>query len=426
MSNTEANASPVSQKAAHLVGSEIIKLAGEIRAKQAAGAEIFNLTIGDFNPKLFPIPDGLLKGIVDAYQAGQTNYPPSNGIPELRASVSRFIHKRMGLEYDPDQFLIAGGARPLIFAAYQAIVDPEDKVIFPVPSWNNNHYTHLSDGVKVMVQTTPESDFMPTAESIAPHVEDATLIAVCSPLNPTGTVFQKEQLESLCDLVIAENKRRGPDVKPLYLLFDQIYWQLTFGDTVHYDPVSLRPEMRPFTIFIDGISKCFAATGVRVGWAFGPPAVIGKMKSILGHVGAWAPRAEQVATAAFLNDDADLDAFMETMKAKVHERLDGFHKVFQTLKAKGFQVDSIAPKGAIYLTLKLDLVGKTPPGGATFTHNSQVHQYVLEHAGLAVVPFRAFGGDADSYWYRLSVGTARTEDIPALLTKMDAALSVLS
>ena len=393
---------------------------------QAAGAEIYNLTIGDFNPELFPIPEGLLNGIVEAYQAGQTNYPPSNGLPELRGSVSRFIEKRLGLSYSPDSYLIAGGARPLIFAAYQALVDPSDKVIFPVPSWNNNHYTHLAEGQKVMITTTVDSAFMPTAESIAPHVENATLIAVCSPLNPTGTVFPKEQLEAICDLVLAENARRGPNAKPLYLLYDQIYWQLTYGDTVHYNPVGLRPEMEPYTIYIDGISKCFAATGVRVGWAFGPQHVIAKMKSILGHVGAWSPRAEQVATAKFLEDDAAVDTYMNDMRDKLNQRLSGIHQGFQALKAKGFQVDSITPKGAIYLTIKLDLVGMTPPSGETFTHNSQVHKYVLENAGLAVVPFRAFGGEADSYWYRLSVGTARVEDIPVLFQKLEKALAALS
>lgn len=425
MTSTEEIVYPVSRKAAHLVGSEIIKLATEIKAKQAEGAEIYNLTIGDFNPELFPIPEELLNGIVEAYKSGQTNYPPSNGIPELRKSVSRFIEKRLGLAYSPDSYLIAGGARPLIFAAYQAIVDPADRVIFPVPSWNNNHYTHLSEGEKVMITTTVDSAFMPTAESIAPHIEGATLIAVCSPLNPTGTVFPKEQLKALCDLVIAENKRRGPNAKPLYLIYDQIYWQLTFGDTVHYNPVSLCPEMEPYTIFIDGISKCFAATGVRVGWAFGPQAIIAKMKSILGHVGAWAPRAEQVATANYLDNDEAVDSYMDNMRAKVHSRLSSLHEGFQSLKSKGYQVDSITPKGAIYLTLKLDLVGKTAPDGKTFAENSEVHRYILENAGLAVVPFRAFGGEANSFWYRLSVGTARTEDIPVLLGKVEAALAAL-
>lgn len=426
MSNTTEKALPVSRKAAHLVGSEIIRLASRINALKAGGAEIYNLTIGDFNPELFPIPQELEDGIVDAYRAKKTNYPPSNGLPELRQAVSDYIRDMLGLDYDKDQYLISGGARPLIYAVYQALVDPDDKVIFPIPSWNNNHYTHLSDGVKIAVETHPEHSFMPRAEDIAPHVEGATLIAVCSPLNPTGTVFPKDQLEALCDLVLAENKRRGPDAKPLYLLYDQIYWQLTYGDAVHYDPVNLRPEMKDYTIFIDGISKCFAATGVRVGWAFGPAHVIGKMKSILGHVGAWSPRAEQFATTKYLENRPAVATYLKEMRAKAEQRLFGFYEGFQALKAKGHRVDAIPPKGAIYLTLSFDLVGMKTADGNTLSNQAEVHEYILEEAGLAVVPFYAFGAARDSNWYRLSIGTAKTEEMDTLLARLDAALSKLN
>ena len=132
---------------------------------------------------------------------------------------------------------------------------------------------------------------MPTPETVRPALKGATLLALCSPLNPTGTTFTKEGLEQICDLVIAENASRGPEEKPLYIMYDQIYWVLTYGNTKHYDPVSLRPELRNYTIYVDGLSKSFAATGVRVGWAFGPQVIIDKMKAILSHVGAWAPKA---------------------------------------------------------------------------------------------------------------------------------------
>src|SRR5690606_18325815 len=107
--------------------------------------------------------------------------------------------------------------------------------------------------------------------------------------------FNKTDLEEICDLIIAENKQRGQEEKKLYLLFDQMYWQLTYGSIKHYDPVTLRPEMREYTIYIDAISKVFASTGVRVGWGLGPARLISKMKAILTHVGAWAPMAEQKA-----------------------------------------------------------------------------------------------------------------------------------
>ena len=168
-----------------------------------------------------------------------------------------------------------------------------------------------------MVATAAENNFMPTASDIAPHLKGATLLSLCSPLNPTGTMFTQKDLAEICDLVIAENASRTADEKPLYLMYDQVYWTLTFGDHKHYDPIHLRPALRNYTIYIDGISKSFAATGVRVGWAFGPQAVIDKMKAILGHVGAWAPKAEQIATAVFLKNDQAIENFMVPFKSQI-------------------------------------------------------------------------------------------------------------
>ncbi|MFT4023650.1 MAG: aminotransferase class I/II-fold pyridoxal phosphate-dependent enzyme [Flavihumibacter sp.] len=151
---------------------------------------------------------------------------------------------------------------------------------------------------------------MPTADMLAPRIKGASLLALCSPQNPTGTTFKKEELEKICDLVIAENASRGGGDKKLYVLFDQMYWHLTYGTIEHYNPVSLRPAMREYTLFIDAISKVFAATGVRVGWSFGPEKLIAKMNAILSHVGAWAPTAEQKATARFLARGKEIDAFL--------------------------------------------------------------------------------------------------------------------
>jgi aspartate aminotransferase len=416
----------VSQMAENLVGSEIIKLAGEVKAKIANGEKIFNLTIGDFNPAIFPIPAELKAAIIDAYTNNETNYPMANGMTVLRESVSKFLSDREGIDYSADEILISGGARPLIYAIYQAIVDPGDTVVFPVPSWNNNHYTHLSHAKQVFIETTPENNFMPSAADLKPVIEEANLIAVCSPLNPTGTVFSKAQLEEICDLILEENKRRGPDQKPVYLLFDQIYWVLTHGETEHYNPVSLRPEMRNYTVFVDGLSKAFAATGVRVGWGFGPSKVINKMRAILSHIGAWSPKAEQIASANYLQQNDAVDEFLVEFKTRISNRLDGFYKGFSTLKADGYKVDAIAPQAAIYLTVRFELIGLTTEDGQKLETTADITRYVLNEAKLAIVPFYCFGAAKDSTWYRLSVGTAATSDIDAIMINLRSALSKLS
>lgn len=419
------NKTKVAEMAENLIGSEIIKLGGEIRDLIAKGNKIFNFTIGDFDPKVFPIPQELKNNIIDAYAHDMTNYPPANGLPELRKAVVHAINKYQGLTYDAEEILIAGGARPIIYAIFRTVVDPKDKVLFPVPSWNNNHYTHLTFAQQVFVETKSENKFMPTVEELLPHMQNASLLALCSPLNPTGTVFTKEGLSAICDAVLAENERRGPDQKPLYVMYDQIYSMLTFDGVQHFDPVSLRPEMRPYTIFVDGISKSLAATGVRVGWAFGPMEVIDKMKSILGHVGAWAPRAEQFASAQFMNDEKAYEGFIDQMNNEVSQRLNGFHSGIQALKDKGHAVNSIVPEGAIYLTVQFDLKGKTRSNGTAIASTSDITAFLLEEAHLAVVPFSAFGASSESTWYRLSVGTATMQHVADAIADLETALKSL-
>jgi aspartate aminotransferase len=414
----------VSVLANTLIGSEIIKIGNEVNELKRKGAEIANLTIGDFDPSIFPIPPELRDEIIDAYHHNHTNYPPADGILALRETVVEVLKNRYTLSYTTQDILVAGGSRPLIYATYLALVDPGDKVIYPAPSWNNNHYCHLSSAKGIAVETTVENNFMPTGAQLKPYLKGATLLALCSPLNPTGTMFSKEQLEEICDLVIEENECRGVDEKPLYIMYDQIYSLLTFGKE-HINPVSLRPELKDYVIYIDGISKCLSATGVRVGWAFGPEKVIGKMKSLLGHIGAWAPKAEQVAVAKYFKNNELVDQFLNAFKSQVQESLDTLYNGFQQLKAEGFAVDAVVPMGAIYLTLKIDYIGKTTPSGDLLKNSADVNFYLIKEAQTALVPFSAFGTDESVAWFRASVGGCSLSDIQKMIPRIKEALSKL-
>ncbi len=415
----------VSLLAQNLHGSEIIKIAGEINELKRQGQNIANLTIGDFDSNIYPIPTPLKEKIIDAYNHNQTNYPAADGMLDLRQSVSGFLKRSLGLDYASNQILISGGSRPLIYSIFLAVVNPGEKVVFPAPSWNNNHYSDLLNADAVIIPTAPENNFMPTADDIRPHLKGAALLALCSPLNPTGTMFSKKDLEEICDLVIAENKSRAAGEKPLYLLYDQIYSQLTFGEHKHYDPVTLRPELKDYTIFVDGGSKCFAATGVRVGWGFGPELVIENMKAIVGHMGAWSPKPEQMAMAKFLTDEADVNSYLADLKGKIQASLTALHEGFQEMKASGLNVDSIEPMGAIYLTLKIDYSDKTTPDGTVLKDSADINFYLIKEAGAAFVPFSAFGTGDDVNWFRASVGATPLHEIEALIPRVKAALSKL-
>ncbi|GAC1443322.1 MAG: pyridoxal phosphate-dependent aminotransferase [Sediminibacterium sp.] len=416
----------LSQLAETLIGSEIVKLGNAISERIRQGEKIYNFTIGDFDPAIFPIPAELEQLIVDSYRQHNTSYPAAEGVLDLRQSVAHFIKEWEGLSYEPDEIQIASGGRPLIYTVFKAIVGKGDKVIYGVPSWNNNHYVHMTEGEHCVIDCKVENDFMPAVADVKATIKGATLICLCTPQNPTGTTLSKRSLEQICDLILEENRQRGEGEKKLYLMFDQMYWTLTYGTTQHHNPVTLRPEMKAFTIFIDGISKVFAATGVRVGWALGPAFVIAKMKAILSHLGAWAPMAEQKAVARYLLQKEAITAYLTHFKAEMEERLRKIHEGFIALKAKGYCVDAVAPQAAIYLTVKIDLAGKTTAEGRLLETQADVTSHILSDAKLALVPFTAFGAARNNSWYRLSVGTCKKEEIAEMLAKLETALSKLS
>ena len=413
----------LSERARGLVGSEILKIATEIRAMIAAGKSVCNLTVGDFAPAIFPIPAVLLEEVQRALAAGETNYPPSDGMPALRQAVADYTARTWGLRYPVESVLIASGARPVLYSAYRCIVNPGDKVVYSVPSWNNNHYSWLTAARAVAIPTHMDDGFQATLDQIAPHLGDAQLLVLNTPLNPSGTLFDPDVLREISLAIVEENRRRAnAGRRSLFVLYDQIYGSLVFGGTPHSHPAGLVPEIAPWVVTVDGISKSLAATGLRVGWVLAAPAVTSRMRDFIGHVGAWAPRAEQVATAKFLQNDVAVAAFRKEMDARVRERLEALYRGFSAMKADGLPVDCVDPQGAIYLSLRLDLIGRTV-AGIRIQNNEGIRQLLLERAGMAAVPFQAFGLEEETGWFRISVGAVTLDDIERVFPRVRALLA---
>jgi aspartate aminotransferase len=285
----------------------------------------------------------------------------------------------------------------------------------------------MSGAVAVAVPCDSRTAFLPTAASLAGKLRNARLLVLNSPVNPTGTVFTADQLGEICDAVLEENERREGRERPLYVLYDQVYWMLTFGvDHVH--PIQLRPGMARYTVYVDGISKSFAATGLRVGWGIGPNVIISQMSDLLTHVGAWAPRPEQVATATLLASDADIDGYHQQMRGEVLKRLQALHDGIVALREEGFDVDAAIPSGAIYLSARFNLHGSREGtnGASILRSDDDVRSYLLRSAGLAAVPFSAFGQPEGSGWFRLSVGAVSVKEIGELMPRLRSALVALS
>jgi aspartate aminotransferase len=398
-------------------GSAILAIAAEIQERLAAGHPVANFTIGDFDPSIFPIPDAFRDRIAEAYAAGQTNYPPAIGTSELRSAIRSFYASRLGIDYPDGSVIVGAGARPPIYAAFRSILEPGDLVVYPVPTWNVRYYVQMNQAREAVVQAKPENGFMPTVDELLPHLSEARILLLNSPLNPAGTVIGDDALRDITQAVVDENRRRSSaGERPLFIVFDQVYWQLTF-DRPHKSPVNLVPESARYVIHVDAISKCWAATGIRLGWAVVPPWIRDRMKPLIGHMGAWAPRPEQIATAQLLNEPERLDPWMDDFRGRLNGLLRQMADGLRTMGDEGLPVSCLDAEGALYLSAHFDLIGRSG-----IDSDEALRAFLLREAGLGVVPFTAFGLPDGTGWLRVSVGTATPEAISSALDRLRGAL----
>jgi aspartate aminotransferase len=415
--------------AAGISGSQILRIAAEINALKASGAEVCNLSVGDYAPDQFPVPDALLEELQQALAEGATNYPPATGILELKEAVCEAYERFFGLRYPTTGTVITSGARPVVYSLFRAVLERGDVVLNPTPSWNTHYYTALAEAENLVIPSLPKDGFLPRREALEPHIRRARVLCLCSPGNPTGTLFDEPSLRAINALVLEENARRAAsEERPLFVLYDHVYWPITHGGRAHLTPVGLDPEMARYTVFVDGISKAFAATGVRVGWAVGPPDIITGMSRFTSHAGAWAPKPAQLATARFLRRLEECDAALVHLQSALEARLKTLVDGLETLTARRLPLRFIAPEGALYLTLHLDVLGRQTSRGEALECNEDIRSYVLEAAGMGIVPFEAFGCPEPQArgWFRLSVGAVSDADIQALIPRLGAALEGLS
>jgi aspartate aminotransferase len=399
-----------------LQGSQILAIATAVRSLIGEGQKVYNLTVGDFDPAIFPVPSLLVKETQAALERGETNYPPADGLLVLRQAIADLYSRDLGLDYGAAGVVVCSGARPVLYATWRLFTNPGDKTISFLPAWNVGYYAHLCQTDHHFIRTAPETNFFPTVQQVKDALPGARLIVMNSPLNPTGTVIDPEVLKGIAQAIVDENRARG-DAPPCMLMWDAVYWQLTKDEYPFYSPVQLVPEVAPYVVHIDAISKGFAATGMRVGWAVLPPYLQSKMKALIGHMGAWAGRPEQIATAALLNDVGAVAEYNRWIKSEISTRLDALYAGILSMKARGLPVDAIEPQGAIYLSFRVNLEGRS---------NESIRAMLLEDAGVAVVPFQAFDLDEDSGWFRISIGTVTIDELAPMLDRLETAIHNVS
>jgi len=354
---------------------------------KAAGVDVVSFGAGEPD---FDTPAFIKEAAKKALDAGATKYTLVEGTAPLRKGVAAWIGKAHGFTVDPAEVIVSSGAKQSIYNAVFALIDEGDEVIIPTPAWvSYNDIVKLAGGRPVNVPTKAEENFQVRAEDVAKAITPRTkMILVCSPSNPTGAIYDESTLRALAKLAVE---------KDVWLMTDDIYRTLVYGDGKFFQPATISPEVRAKTIIIDGVSKAYAMTGWRVGFTVAPKPVVEAMATLQGQSTTHAAAVAQAAAQAAIEGPSD-----ELEKMRVE-----FDKRRRLMLARLREIEGVTcvePKGAFYAFPDLGaFIGKKTPEGKTIENDVQLCEWLIEAAKVAVVMGSAFGAPG---FVRLSYATS--------------------
>jgi aspartate aminotransferase len=384
--------------------STTLAVAERAAALRAQGIDILSFAAGEPD---FDTPEFIKKAAVDALAKGLTKYTPSSGIAPLRAAIAEKFLRDQGLAYEPSAILVSCGAKHAIYNALHAILDPGDEAIVSSPYWTSYpEMVKTADARPVIVPTDEKSGFKLDPDRLAEAVTPRTRLLIhCSPVNPTGGVYTKAELEAVARVAVD----RG-----LFIVSDEVYEKLVYGATPHVSIASLGPAFAERTIVVNSCSKTYSMTGWRIGYAAGPRDVIEGAAKIQSQATSNPTSiAQYAALAAFQGDQSFLGEWI----AEYRRRRDVMVKLIRDLR--GLTV--IEPEGAFYAFPRVSaLFGRTWKGRPLRT-SADVAGFLLEEARIAVVPGSGFGSDDH---IRLSYATSM-EKIKEGMDRMGKAINTL-
>ncbi|MFO0852285.1 MAG: pyridoxal phosphate-dependent aminotransferase [Gemmataceae bacterium] len=386
-----------SKLASSIQPSATLAAGAKARELKAKGVTVYDFSLGEPD---FDTPKHICDAADKAVRAGQTHYTPSAGTAEARKAVAAWYGKVHGLAVGPENVILSNGAKQSIHNALAATVGPGDEVIIPTPYWvSYSDLVKMTGAAAVLVDATFESGFKMTPAQLRSAITPRTrLLMLNSPCNPTGTVYTRAELEALVD-VFGETDAA--------ILSDEIYEQLTFGDSKPTCVATLRPGLKDRVITVSGASKSYAMTGWRMGWAVAPAAVVKAMDTIQSQETSCPSSVSQAALIAALEGPQGCVA---EMRAEFAARRD---LVFGRLKAMP-GVQTFTPDGAFYAFFRVaDHFGKTF-GGVNVTDSLGFCAALLEQAHVNLVPGSAFGAEG---FVRMSFATDR-QTLDAGLTRL--------
>lgn len=351
----------------------VTQMARELKAQ---GKDVISLSVGEPD---FDTPQNIKDAAVAAIARGETKYTPVAGIPELRKAIADKFKRENGLDYKPEQVIVGTGGKQILFNAFMATINPGDEVVIPAPFWvSYPEMIALCGGTPVFVETTIENNFKLTAEQLDKAITPKTKwFMFNSPSNPSGAAYSKEELKALTDVLM-----KHPHV---WVLTDDMYEHLVFGDFVYYTPAQVEPALYERTLTMNGVSKAYAMTGWRIGYAAGPLPLIKAMDMIQGQQTSGACSVAQWAAVEALNGPQD---FITESKKAFEERRDLVVSMLN--QASGIVCPK--PEGAFYVYPSCAaLIGKTAPSGKVIETDEDFVMELLATEGVATVHGSSFG-----------------------------------
>jgi aspartate aminotransferase len=385
--------------------SMTLKVSAKAAELKAKGVDVVSFGAGEPD---FDTPAHIKDAAKKALDAGATKYTNVSGTPQLRKAVANWFSKAHGFDVAPNEVMVSAGAKQVIFNAFHAVLDEGDEVILPAPYWvSYSEIAKLAGARPVPVVSRAEDEFVVNPDLVAKAITPRTrMLVVVSPCNPTGAVYDEKTLRALADLAVKHD---------LWLLTDDIYRSLIYGDAKFVQPASFGPDVKKRTIIADGVSKTFAMTGWRVGFAMAPPPVIEAMDTLQGQSTTNAAAVSQAAALAAIEGSMD-------EPEKMRQAFDSRRKyMVQALRAIP-GVKCVEPKGAFYAFPDLSAFnGKKTPSGKMIDGDPSLCDYLIEEAKVAVVPGSAFYAPG---FVRLSYATSQA-NIEKGVARMGEALGKL-
>ncbi|MBR7187001.1 MAG: pyridoxal phosphate-dependent aminotransferase, partial [Clostridia bacterium] len=332
-----------------------------------------------------------------AIDAGITRYTPVAGTMDLRERVCEKLLRDNGVEYTPAEVMVSNGAKQALFTALYALLNPGDEVLVPTPGWvSYTEMVKMAGGVPVTVHGNEENDFIVTADMLRPYVTEKTKALILnSPNNPCGSVYSYEQMKDIAELAVECG---------FYIVSDEIYEKLIYDDVRHFCIASFGDEIKKQAIVVNGVSKSYAMTGWRIGYAAGPKAIIQAMTSFQSHASSNANSIAQYAAATALSCG---DKYIKSMITEYDVRRRLMHRLLNEIDGLSARL----PKGAFYIMMNItDIIGRKYHG-TKITNSSQFADILLSEKRVAVVPGLAFGDDR---YVRLSYATSRANIVEGM------------